>query len=263
MRIISLNLRYAHDPEMNNQAKREPRIVQFVKDHRPDMLGVQECEKFWRERLVATIGALGYVPAQPEAFGEDGKYAFKNFIWYNAENNELLDSGRIWLSETPDVPSKGFGSRFYISAGYAVVKNKQTGECAAYVNTHLDVEKLERRMNEIKVIKQKIKELEDKGYSVFVTGDFNDDQDSDVYRSMRESLLDARETAELSTDMNTFNFCNSENVVIAKEKYRRLDYCFHNGDKTGAEIKSFDVVDRWNGGYMSDHNALIIDAKIK
>ena len=30
MRIISLNLRYAHSADMNNQGNREPRIVDFV-----------------------------------------------------------------------------------------------------------------------------------------------------------------------------------------------------------------------------------------
>ncbi len=263
MRIVSLNLRYAHNADMNNQGIREPRIVQFVKDFAPDVMGVQECEKFWRDRLVSTIGELGYIPAQEEAFGADDAYAFKNFIWYNSKKNDLVESGRIWLSETPDAPSRGFGSRFYISAGYAVVKSKESGECIAYINTHLDVEKLERRMNEIGVIKSKIKELESAGYAVFITGDFNDDQDSDVYRAMAEQLLDARFTAKVSTEKNTYNFCNSENLIVPDEKYRRLDYCFYNGDKSKAEIERFDVVDRWAGGYMSDHNAVIIDAKIQ
>ena len=135
MRIISLNLRYAHSADMNNQGMREPRIVDFVKSFKPDMLGVQECEPFWRQRLLETIGKFGYTPVQPEVLDEEGKSVFKNYIWYDAENNELIDSGRIWLSETPDVPSKGFGTRFYISAGYAVVKNKTTNETATYENT--------------------------------------------------------------------------------------------------------------------------------
>ena len=259
MRIISLNLRYAHSADMNNQGAREPRIVDFVKRYRPAVMGVQECEPFWRERLLATIGELGYVPAQSEIFGDDEKSAFKNFIWYDSQSNELIEGGKIWLSETPNVPSKGFGSRFYISAGYAVVKNKVTGECLAYVNTHLDAFKPLVRIDEICVLKAKIKELESKGYSVFVTGDFNDDQDSDVYRAMTEELLDARATAKISTEMNTYNFCNSEGTIVPSEKYRRLDYCFYNGRNTGASVDKFDVVDRWTNGYMSDHNALVID----
>ena len=241
---------------MNNQGNREPRIVDFVKSFRPDFFGTQECEVFWRERLDATIGELGYVRAQPI---HENPMACKNFIWYDAQKNELVDSGVIWLSETPEVDSKGFGSRFFISATFAVIKSRETGKCIAHVNTHLDVFKLETRMSEIEVLKRKIKELEDKGYAVFVTGDFNDDENSDVYRAMTEELLDARKTAEISTEMNTYNYCNSEGITVPKEKYRRIDFCFHNGDRVGVSVEKFDVVDRWVGGYMSDHNAMVID----
>lgn len=259
MRIISLNLRYAHSADMNNQGNREPRIVDFVKSFRPAVLGVQECEPFWRERLMATIGKLGYSPAQPEMLDEEGKSVFKNFIWYDSNGNELIEGGKIWLSETPDTPSKGFGSRFYISAGYAVIKNKITGECIAYVNTHLDVNKSDTRIKELEVLKERITKLSDKGYSVFVTGDFNDEENTDVYRAMTDALLDARKTAKISTETNTYNYCNSEGIIVPKEKYRRIDFCFYNGDETGAVVEKFDVVDRWADGYMSDHNALVID----
>lgn len=259
MRIVSLNLRYAHTADMNNQGVREPRIVNFVKSFRPDVIGVQECEPFWRERLIATIGQFRYVSAQSAVLVEDGISAFKNFIWYNSQNNELIDEGKIWLSETPDVPSQSFGSKSYISAGYAVLKNKTTGECVAYVNTHLHAFNQHRRIAELNVLKTKIKELDSKGYSVFIMGDFNDDENSDVYRSMTEELLDARKTAKVSTEMNTFNSYESEGVIINDDEYLRIDYCFYNGNKTGDTINKFDVVDRWGDGYMSDHNALVID----
>ena len=256
MRIVSLNLRYAHSADMHNQGHREPRIVDFVKSFRPDSFGTQECEVFWRERLDATVSELGYVRAQSI---HENPMACKNNIWYDAQRNQLVDSGVIWLSETPEVASKGFGSRFFISAAYAVLKSMETGRCVAHVNTHLDVFKPETRMRELDVLKAKITELEDKGYAVLVTGDFNDEEDSDVYRAMTDELLDARKTAKTTTEMNTYNYCNSEGVIIPKEKYRRIDFCFHNGNKTGVSVERFDVVDRWTDGYMSDHNALIVD----
>lgn len=260
MRIVSLNLRFAHNPEMNNQAIREPRIVDFVKSFRPTVMGVQECEKFWRERLLTTIGKFGYLPAQPERIGEDGKFAFKNFIWYDSENAELLESGALWLSETPDTPSKGFGSRFYISCGYAVIKSKSTNECLAYINTHLDVHNAETRQKEIGVVKAKIQELKSKGYPVFVTGDFNDVEDSDVYLAMTDGMFDARKTAKKSTELNTFNSYTSEEETLSSENYKRIDYCFYCGENIS--IDEFAVVDKWTDGYMSDHNAVVIDANL-
>ena len=260
MRLVSLNLRFAYNAEMNNQGIREPRVLELVKSYRPAFMGVQECEKFWHERLVATIGNLGYIPAQPEAVGEDGKYAFKNYIWYDSEAVELIDSGAMWLSETPDVPSRGFGSRFYISSGYAVMKIKATGECVAYINTHLDVHGEETRKSEIGVIKAKVKELSDKGYPVFVTGDFNDYEGSAVYLGMTEELHDARKTAKKSSDKDTFNGYSAEGVVFPEENWKRIDFCFYN-DKVKS-IDEFRVVEQCQGGYISDHNALVIDATL-
>ena len=260
MRIVSLNLRYAHSADMNTQGIREPRIADFVKAFRPDSFGVQECEKFWYDRLTATIGALGYVPAQPEAYSEKGSYAFKNFIWYDPNKSELVESGRMWLSETPDVPSRGFGSRFYISAGYAVLKDKYTGECAAHVNTHLNVDSQDIRISEVEVLKTIISELEGKGYPVFVTGDFNSGPLSPIYAEMTKNLADSRYVASVSTDLKTYTGYKEENVDIPKEKYLMGDFCFQS--KEGVRTDKFDVVDKWGGGYLSDHNALIIDVTL-
>ena len=260
MRLVSLNLRFAYNAEMNNQGIREPRVLEFVKSYRPAFMGVQECEKFWRERLVATIGELGYKPVQSEYVGEDGKYAFKNYIWYDSNAVELIDGGAMWLSETPSVPSRGFESRFYISAGYAVMKIKATGECVAYINTHLDVHGEETRKSEIGVIKAKIKELSEKGYPVFVTGDFNDYEGSEVYLGMTDGMLDARKTAKISTEKNTFNGYSEEGVELDEASFKRIDFCFY--DAEGATVNEFKVVDKCAGGYISDHNALVIDVSL-
>ena len=260
MRIISLNLRYAHSADMNTQGIREPRIADFIKSFRPNSFGVQECEKFWYDRLTATIGALGYVPAHPETYSENGSYAFKNFIWYDPDKSELVESERLWLSDTPHVPSRGFGSRFYISAGYAVIKDKHTGECIAHVNTHLNVDSQDIRLAEVKVLKTKIAELADKGYPVFVTGDFNSGPASLVYAEMTKNLADARYVASVSTELKTYTGYAEENVDIPKENYLTADYCFQSNK--GVRTDKFDVVDKWGGGYLSDHNALIVDVTL-
>ena len=262
MRIVSLNLRYAHSADMNNQGEREPRIYDFIHVVRPELLGVQECEKFWYDRLTDTVGKIGYLPAQQQAYSEKGSYAFKNFIWYDSSQNELLKGGQIWLSSTPDTPSRDFGSKFYISAGYAVFRSKETGRCVAYVNTHLDVKSSEIRLKEIAILKGKIKELEKNGFPVFVTGDFNSPEGSAEYEAMSQELLDARYTASVSTELNTFNGYSVEGTIIPVEKYKRIDFCFYNGNRTGTNIDSFEVIDRWQDGYMSDHNAVVINARL-
>lgn len=255
--VSSLNLRYARNANENNQKYREPRIYSFINTNRPDSFGVQECEKFWRARLIATIGKIGYLPVQEEAYSDNGDYAFKNYIWYNSSTTKLIDGGRIWLSETPDKPSKGFGATNFISAGWAIFENKATGAQYVHINTHLFVGDEKIRGKEAEVLLAKIKEFTDKGYKVFVTGDFNSNTSSDVYKSMTEELLDVRSTAKESTKLNTFNGYSTEDTVIDPSSYQSTDYCFYNED-INVYADKFEVLDKWNGGYMSDHNALLV-----
>ena len=257
-RIISLNLRYAKSATQNNQSIREPRIVSFVEAAKADSIGFQECEAFWKTRLYATLNELGYVSAQDEAYSASGDYAFKNYIYYNTNTTNLIQGGRIWLSETPNTPSQGFGSRYYISASWAVLENKQTGVKYIHVNTHLNVDNAQIRDKEIEILQSKIQTFVDKGYPVFITGDFNSNLKSDVYKSMTDSFKDARKTAEESTDLYTFNGYSEEGVTLDQSTYTCIDYCFYT-EKPYIYVEKFNVIERYHGGYMSDHNALITD----
>ncbi len=255
--LMSLNLRYAHNASQNNQGIREPRIVSFIKNRMPDSIGVQECEKFWKTRLDGKLAGLGYAAAQSEAYkGED--YAFKNFIWYNTKTTSLIEGGRIWLSETPLEPSKGYGSQYYISAAWAILENKDTGARYVHVNTHLNVDSAKIREKEIAVLLSKIKTFENKGYDVFITGDFNDEMSTSTYTTMTESFTDARYATTDTIELGyTYNNYNSETTPPSASKQNWIDYCFFKGEKIS--IDKFDVVDKHGGGYMSDHNALVIN----
>ena len=107
----------------------------------------------------------------------------------------------------------------------------------------------------------KVEELENKGYKVFITGDFNADMTTDVYKNVTAELLDSRKTAETTTTLFTFNGYSEEGVDIATSTYRCIDYCYYTEDRD-VYIEKFDVVDKYDGGYMSDHNALIIDVTL-
>lgn len=267
VRIMSLNLRCALSATENNQQIREPRIVSFVESTMPNSIGVQECEHFWYVRLADTIGKLGYVPVQTEIYAGNvpvnPRYAFKNYIWYNSNTTKLIDSGRMWLSETPDQPSQGFGATNYISAGWAILQDRETGAKYVHVNTHLYVgtDKEEIRRKELDLLFEKITSLESQGYQVFLTGDFNSQMNSSIYTQATNKLLDARKIAKETTNLLTFNGYAKEGVELDPGTYRCMDYCFYTKN-INVCIEKFDVVEKWNGGYLSDHNALVIDVTL-
>ena len=265
-RIISLNLRYAKNATENNQSIRAPRIYSMVKSAKPDSIGVQECEQYWRQQLEINLGAIGYECAQEEAITASNDYAFKNFIWYNTATTKLVDSGRIWLSETPNTPSKGFGSRYYISAAWALLENKNTGAQYVHFNLHLDADtfksdpdkEMELRLSELSVLMEKIKPFKENGYDIFITGDFNSNMSSKAYSLMTEKFLDARKKAPETTNLYTYNGYRNETDILDPKNYTCIDFCFYK-QSVNVVMKKFNVIDKYGGGYMSDHNALIID----
>ena len=238
--------------------ERMPRIINFINAEKPDSIGVQECEASLRETIDNGIKENGYLCAHDEVF--DGTtYAFKNFIWYNSNTTELVESGRIWLSATPNTPSKAEGSHFYITAAWAKLRNEATGMTYVHVNTHLDTDSEELRNANVEVLMPLVQQFTDEDYDVFLTGDFNSKTGTDVYKTVTESLDDARVIADSATTVGTFKKFGYNNNLI--------DYCFCAVDNTVVNIDYLDVVEKFSDGknaadYMSDHSAVVVGVSI-
>lgn len=253
IRTISLNLRIAKNAEQHNQGIREPRIAAFMHDQRPNTLGVQEASDFWRDRLDATLE--GYVRVQPN---QEIPETFKNYIYYDPTAVKLIEGGRFYLSEAPDEISKGFGSRFYISCGWAIFEALNTGKQFVHMNCHLDAFNEESRKSEIIVLLERAKAFA-KDYPLIITGDFNSRETSIIYETITSCgfLSDFKSGLPSPEIAHTFNGYLSED----EEPQRRLiiDFGFVNDKLTPV---SYNVIDKWAGGYMSDHNALVFDFDI-
>lgn len=240
--VVSLNLRTAKNANENTQSEREPLIVAFVDEYKPDSLGTQECEVFWRGRLDKALAPIGYDRAVP------AENITKNYIWYNTKTLKVIEADTFWLSPTPEVSSKGFGSNFYISCCWAVFEVIATGTRYVHMNTHLDVNSEKTRESELTVLIPRIEEFLAKDYAVVVTGDFNSKNDSVIYTTVTELLSDSRLMTKDTTDIGTFN-----NFDYNRKYSGPIDYCFVDDD---VSVSKYSVIDKQDGKFMSDHNAL-------
>lgn len=250
--LASLNLRTTNAA---NQELREPRIVGFVKETQPDSIGTQECTVSWRTRLDRAFGDIGYQRAQ---LTHPNPQAMKNYIWYNPKTVKVADAGYFWLSETPTFASQGFGSQYYISAAWAILENLTTGVRYVHINTHLDVNEESIRMQELEVLFSYIDDFRARGLPVFVTGDFNSTPDSPVIQSCLEKLTDSRSAAEKTVSTHTYNAYGGDESATYRSK-KTIDYCLFSGPVT---VERFNVTEKQNGGWISDHNALTVQATI-
>ena len=126
-------------------------------------------------------------------------------IFWNKKTISLLKSGTFWLSETPEKPSKGWDSKHYRTATWALMKDKRTGKKFYFVNTHLDHRGVLAQKNGLALIVSRIDEINPKGYPMVLTGDFNVKPDNAALADLDKIMQSSRKVAKKTDNLNTFN----------------------------------------------------------
>ena len=250
VRIVSFNLRCVNDA-FGSVKGRSQLICAALEQYMPDSFGVQEATQEWLDILGEKLDDYAFVSQM-----RDGKNSSEaSAVFYLKDKYNLIDSGTIWLSDTPDE----FASKFTLSfcpriATWVTLQDKLTGETYTHINTHLDHVLESVRVDQIKVLKVKIEELKAKGYPVVCTGDFNTKEGADAYNEMNDCLLDSKYLAKNSDDGATYiNY--GKNIFETKP----IDFIFVSA---GTEVETYKIVDEKIGDmYLSDHAALCADVK--
>lgn len=173
-------------------------------------------------------------------------------LFYNTNRFELIDKGSFWLSETPDVMSKSWGSAHYRICSYINLKDKVTNKELLVFNTHLDHKSVEARVNGIKVVLDKIKEFGNK--PAILMGDLNAKPNSDTIESILEMFNDSAILA--NNDLETVTYHGFDNVGA-----KRLDYIMLTPEKF--TVESYYVYDNLKDGlYASDHSPIYAELKL-
>ena len=250
VRIMSFNVRCADDA-FGSVKGRSQLVCAALEQYAPDSFGVQEATQEWLDILSEKLD--GYSCASQMRDGKKSSEA--SAVFYLKDKYNLVDSGTIWLSDTPDE----FASKFTLSfcpriATWVILQDKSTGEIYTHINTHLDHVLESVRVDQIKVLKDKIEELKAKGYPVVCTGDFNTKEGADAYNEMNGCLLDSKYIAKNSDDGATYiNY--GQNLFETKP----IDFIFVS---EGTEVETYKIVDeKIDDMYLSDHAALCADVK--
>ena len=252
--LMSTNVRFVSYEDFFKRSwfYRADLICEDINSVQPDIIGFQEATPIHYEYLKKIL--VGY----------DNEMAYRdNFvlsegcpIFYRTDKFEKVDSGSFWLSETPEVMSKDWGSEHYRICVYVILREISTGKEFAVFNTHLDHTSDEARINGIQVVLDKISEFGD--LPAYLMGDLNAKENSKTIQSTKESFDDAKLIATVTDDSPTYhNWGNS-----AKEK--RIDYIMIS--KGDADVFEYGVVDNYHadhGVYSSDHSSIYIKTKLK
>ena len=249
-KIISFNVRYSSAPEIDGDNRWELRrdaSVKMVAKHKPLVMGLQEACPDQIDFLDLNLTGYKHIGVGRD----DGKRAGEMMaIYYDTTRLTLLDSGTFWLSETPEKVSIGWDAACNRTCTWGHFKVNDTGFEFLYFNTHLDHLGSLARKNSIKLIVDKMTELNPDNVPVFLSGDFNSTTDDPIFDPLKASLKDAREVSAISDKIITYNGFGTVTDNPNTRKEWVIDHIFFSG----VNPMAFMVL---NGNYgvpfISDH----------
>lgn len=170
--VLSFNIRYDNPADGEDRwEKRRDQAAGLIRDHAPDVVGLQEALKGQLDDLGKVLAGYGRIGVGRNDGEERGEYSA---ILYRADRFEPVEEGTFWLSDTPETPgSKSWGNRVVRVCTWARFKEKQTGASFYLFNTHLDHENQPSREKSAALICERIAARAGKAEPVIVTGDFN------------------------------------------------------------------------------------------
>ena len=251
IRIMSFNIRYG-DLGNRTAEDRYEDVEKTIENGHPDSVGLQEATPEWMAYLTANLEDYDYVGVGRDNGVDEGEFAA---IFYLKDVYTVTDSGTFWLSETPDVPSIGWGADCYRICTWAILKNIETGAEYVHMNAHFDFANDEVRYNSINMIAEKAAEFAE--YPVVYTADMNFNENSVYYNTLIEKgvLSDTKKSAEDTMDYLTYH----DRKPLFTQSI--LDYVMIN-DKFDANV--YRVVTAGIGGrYVSDHFPVYADISFK
>lgn len=251
LRVASYNLRLgvANDGD-NAWSNRKEMVKDLIIYHDFDIIGTQEGYDF-QLKDVCELDAYVYTGHGRE----DGKSAGEHSaIIYKKDRFKLLDSGDFWLSETPDVPGKGWDAKCCNRiCSWGKFKDKKSGKEFYFFNVHFDHEGVIARIESGKLMIKKIKEIAGK-VPVICTGDFNSTPETEQIKTMQTILHDSYLISSQKPygPVGTFS-----GFKITAKLENRIDYIFT--DNRMKVLKYGVLTDMLYGRFPSDHLPVVVD----
>ena len=237
---------------------KKPYMVQRVALYDPDFILMQEGNQPWVDYLTKNLkGYTMYYKYRHVNNLESCPLAWKT------DKYEAVEKGYFWISDTPDVESKGWDGACYRITTWAVLRNKATGEQIIISSFHLDHQGQIAKTKGGKVVYDRLLEIRERypGSVFFTAADFNCYEGTPSYLAMtQENLVDCRYYAERSTARPTFGGgLNGDWSSVTND--RRIDFIMT--DSSVARVTEFQVLEETYGNpavRVSDHNGLLITA---
>lgn len=247
--ICSFNIRGSNmDTGVNAWSNRKKMVIREFGNYQYDIVCMQEpltdqIQDFLSIGIYEWLGVSGQGTPDSDVFTP---------IFYNKKKLNVLDYGTFWLSETPDVVSRGWDGKFPRICTWAKFRDIENCRSFYVFNTHLDHVGEVAKLEGARLICRKIKEMTAEE-AVFITGDMNSTPETPPIHTFLSEFSNSREIAtEKSGPAGT---AHSYGKLYSPSQ---IDYIFVN--EYISVTKAITITKNSDPVYMSDHYPIVITA---
>ena len=247
--ICSFNIRGSNmDTGVNAWSNRKKMVIREFGNYQYDIVCMQEpltdqIQDFLSIGIYEWLGVSGQGTPDSDVFTP---------IFYNKKKLNVLDYGTFWLSETPDVVSRGWDGKFPRICTWAKFRDIENCRSFYVFNTHLDHVGEVAKLEGARLICRKIKEMTAEE-AVFITGDMNSTPETPPIHTFLSEFSNSREIAtEKSGPAGT---AHSYGKLYPPSQ---IDYIFVN--EYMSVTKAITITKNSDPVYMSDHYPIVITA---
>lgn len=290
LRILTHNIRYATGSPFKGERpwaeRKQPLLNEllFNTRHQDAFICLQEV---LHNQIVDIHDGLNARPSNAPAPGtsadpawayigvgrDDGQQAGEySPIFYRPAVWQLERWETVWLSETPDRPSKSWDAASIRIVTVGMFKHRSTRQTVLALNTHLDDQGSRSRYEAAHLILRTIRryregEHGDRIAGVFLTGDFNSEEHQEAYQVLTGSqsgLADAGKLVDAAQHYG--NQITWTGFGYEGEPPSRIDYLLLQSSPDGRPwtVEGYAVLaNRFDDGvYNSDHRAVVSDVRL-
>jgi endonuclease/exonuclease/phosphatase family metal-dependent hydrolase len=260
LRIMTFNIRYGTANDGDNHWKnRYEMVFDVLRDHSPDIVGLQEALDFQIAEIRKAVDNYGQLGVAREDGKTDGEYSA---LLYDINKFKVDDSGTFWFSDTPEVPgSSHWGNACVRICTWARFIEKKSGRAFYVFNLHLDHVSQPSREKSVVLLTSRIKNRKHPDPFV-VTGDFNTGEDNPVITYLKGKTMltgaDGQKSKNPVPMVDTFRVIHPDAKDVRTHhsfrglrKGSKIDYIFVPLSVKVLEARI--LYDNIDGRYPSDH----------
>jgi len=256
LRAMSFNIRLGEANDGANHWKlRKELVFGVIRDHKPDVVGLQEAWKFQIDEILEALPEYALIGRSRQEDPEEGEWCP---ILYRKADWSPIDSGTFWLSDAPEKEgSMSWGNKIPRICTWGRFKHDESGRTFHLYNTHFDHQSQPSREKSSELCLKQIAERSPAEEAAIFMGDLNAGEKNPAIMTLNAVLTDTFE--KLHSDVAA-NKRGTFGAWTGKTSGERIDYVFTTpGDWELLDARI--LHDNTDGRYPSDHYP--VDARLK